>query len=94
MDLKNDQASIQLIIDGLEGKYTLITQKLSFEHGSVESSIGSKENYKYLSARDRRYLRTISTPSFKMDLIEMTGHYEEEIKYSPFNFILKKYIKL
>ncbi len=94
MDLKNDQASIQLIIDGLEGKYKLITQKLSFEHGSVESSIGSKENYKYLSARDRRYLRTISTPSFKMDLIEMTGHYEEEIKYSPFNFILKKYIKL
>lgn len=94
VDLKEHQVEIKLKIDGLEGKYKVITQKLSFEHGSVESSIGTKDNYKYLSAKDRRYLRTISTPSFQMDLVDMKGHHEESISYSPFNFILKKYIKL
>lgn len=93
-DFEKKYREIELDIDGLDGTYKVITQRLSFEHGTVGYYLKYFENYRYLSSNEKDYIKRIAIPSMDISIKKIKGEHKETIKYQPFNLILKKYIKI
>lgn len=92
-NLSDHKYKLNYKIKGLRGNYKITSERLSFENGSVFYSIGNKDNYKYISKKEKDYIRKISAPSYNLEIKTIEGSYEDTIVYSPFNIILKRYKK-
>ncbi len=94
IDLYNFTNEIDITIDGINGKYKVTEEILSYENGSVEHYLVDYNNFKYLSENEIDYVQKISAPKFTLEIKEYENKLEERIIHSPFNIILKKYIKI
>ena len=66
--LKKKYREIELEIDGLNGTYKVITQRLSFEHGTAGYYLKHFENYRYLSSDEKEYIKRIAIPSMDISI--------------------------
>ena len=92
--LFEDNYKLKVDIKGLKGKYKVITQKLSYENGTINYNLGDLENYKYLSLDEREYIKRVSLPSLKINIMDIEGDFTDVVDYSPFNLVVRKYIKI
>jgi len=93
-DLYNYTNEIDISIEGVHGKYKVTEEILSYENGSVEHYLVDYNNFKYLNENEIDYVQKISAPKFTLEIKEYENKLEERIIHSPFNIILKKYIKI
>lgn len=93
-DLSKRTKKINVNIKGLKGKYKIVTQRLSFEHGTPGYFLKYFDNYIYLSSIEKEYIKRVAVPSIDISLREIEDEYNEEILVSPFNGVLIKYIKV
>ena len=92
--LWEEKYSLNLRIKGLEGKYKITTDELSYKHGNVNYHLGNSENYSYLSLSEKKQIQSLSIPKFTIDIREISGEIRDDIDYAPFSFILRKYIRV
>lgn len=93
-DLKYDKYKVDYSIEGLNGKYKITTQVLSYENGSIFYHIGDSKNYKFISRREKDHIKKISMPNYNLEVTEIREDFKDSIYYSPFNIILKKFKKI
>lgn len=92
--LEKHKLSFDINIKGLHGRYKILTKTLSFEHGNPNYHINLNENGKYLSLKEKEYIQKLSIPNLRIKITEIEESYKETISYSPFNIILKKFVKI
>lgn len=93
-DLDEKYLDINLNIKGLKGKYKITTERLSYKEGTIGYYLKHFENYKYLTSKEKEYIKRVAVPSLDINLKEISNEYVDIVKYSPFNVVLKKYTKI
>lgn len=93
-NLEDDKYNLNLKIKGLKGNYKVITYVISYYKGNPYYFIGGHKNVKYLSISEKDHIKKISRPDFKIDIRKIEGDFNDTILYSPFDIILRKYIKI
>ena len=93
-DLDEKYLDINLNIKGLKGKYKITTERLFYKEGTIGYYLKHFENYKYLTSKEKEYIKRVAVPSLDINLKEISNEYVDIVKYSPFNVVLKKYTKI
>ncbi len=93
-NLKDDRYNLNFKIKGLDGKYKITTETVSYENGNALYNLGSEENYRYLTYSERKYIQKLSIPNFKMEIKDIEGTFRDRIEYSPFEIVLKKFTRI
>lgn len=93
-DLDKYKAKLRLKFNNLQGRYKIITEVLSYEHGTVESTLRDFQNKDFLTQTEKDYVKRITVPKIDIKIKDMDGEYTEIVEYSPFNIIIKKLIKI
>lgn len=93
-DLNKYMTDIELKFNNINGMYKIVTEVLSYEHGTVNHSLDDFENNKFLTNAEKDYIKRITVPKIDIKIREINNNYIERVNYSPFSIILKKFIKI
>lgn len=93
-NLNKYMTEIKLDFKNINGMYKIVTEVLSYEHGTVKYNLKDFENDKFLTNFEKDYIKRITVPKIDIKIREINNNYTEKINYSPFSIILKKFIKI
>lgn len=93
-DLNKYMTDIDINLKNINGRYKIITELLSYEHGTVMHTLKDFENVNFLTNTEKDYVERVTVPKVDVKIRDINNEYTEKIKYSPFNVILKKFIKI
>lgn len=92
--IDEDKVDIKIKIRGYRGKYKVTSHRISYKNANPLYKISRKEKDKYLSIFEREYIKDLTVPGFTLDIREFQEDFEDIIEYSPFNIVLRKYIRI